>query len=198
MNIQSEARTDCFLIVNALISQNNQMMRSELHLIAYMSCLLHIFKSGTFLDWGYPFYGTEDGAPFSDELEAVFSSLLDSGQILPTGESYVATINFCSVATKISTLGTVAPRLECIQASMASVCYFGSGIVREALEQEPVLRRARTAGTRRKLLAEEGLGSLYFHFKFIKERLPEMNDLRASSLLWISSLYETKRLELLV
>ncbi|QYK54337.1 MAG: hypothetical protein KF824_05415 [Fimbriimonadaceae bacterium] len=192
--MHSEPQADCILIIDALMSQNSQMMRGELHLLAYMSCLLHLYDGGSVSDWGYTFYGTEDGAPFSDELESAFQSLVDAGSIIPKGESFIALPHLSRVATAISTLEAFAHRRACVSGSMASICYFGSGIVREALEQEPELRRARSAGTQRKLLIEEGLESLYFHFQFIKERLPRMEDLRASSVLWISSLYETKRL----
>jgi len=192
--LEYSPQADCLFISDGLTQENGMFMRSEVHLLAYMSCLLHLYAGGSIADWGYTFYGTIDGAPFSDELELSFQSLIESRLISPSGEGFMAIEGLGRIASAYSLMETLRVRHKCISASIATIQYFGSGVVREALEQEPVLSKARKAGTERRLFAEGGLDSLYFHFQFIRDRLGNHDDLRFPGILWVGSLYEIKLL----
>jgi hypothetical protein len=193
--VAPEPQADCLFIADAMTEENGLFMRGELHLLAYMACLLNLYRGGSTADWGYAFYGTVDGAPFSDDLEEAFRALIDTGSIVPDGEGYRAIGPLRLLSAAYASLESLRWRFECVDASVASVRYYGSGIVREALVEEPVLRRARRAGTERKLFAEGSLDALYAHFRYLRDKLPAHEDLRIPSLLWIGSLYQLKGVE---
>ena len=88
-------------------------------------------------------------------------------------------------------------RIDCLQASAATITAFPVGLVREALGQEPELSRAKDVPASRMLLEEEStLKALYHQFDVLREVLGSTKrDLRLPAVVWLTALFEDAQKE---
>ena len=82
---------DCLFIGDALEKRFGGFAIAELHLFAYLACLLSVYSHRPAVDWGYGFVSTEIGAPFSREIELTVAELIRLGLFFELDERTVLT-----------------------------------------------------------------------------------------------------------
>lgn len=187
--MQSSSAFDALYISSKLTDTNGKFMRSELHLFAYLACLLFLYEGHAVSDWTYSFVGTDLGTPFSASLEQSIEDLLRSSMLRRSNDSIEISEGGCKALNEFSSLRIFEDRVSVLEASTASATYYSTGIVREALMLEPDLKRVKTVGGTRNLLESGSTDPLYEQFGVLKSALPDSKDLRVPSLVWVSALF---------
>lgn len=188
--LNPEATYDCLFIAQCLQSTARSFAIPEIHLFAYLSCLLWLYRKYAVTDWGYSFMGTELGAPFSLEIDKTIDCLLESGFVLRSDNRLQITILAEKYVNDFSQLTINKDRTECLRAACESTFAFSVGMVSSAMSQEPELSRAKSMPLDRYLLEEPALYQLYQQFDMLKEVLNQRSeDLRVPAVVWIEALY---------
>lgn len=188
-----EAKIDCILLSAALCKENEQFMLSELHLFAYLACLVGLFQGWSVSQWGYAFWGTEDGAPFSDALQQEFDVLVECGAVLVTESLYRCESEQIRIADQLAVMSSMADRSGLIDASLSGLRFYGSGFVRNAMNSDPVLSNVRKAHSGRNLMIEEGMALLHSHFEKLRRVVPPGSSPKVPSILWLATLGEVNK-----
>lgn len=192
MRLNPDATFDSLLIASRLQTQAANFSVPELHLFAYLACLLWLYQRRPVADWGYVFVGTELGAPFSQEIDTAVKELLERGYLLRDG----ARMRMIERAEEhLHSFGQLAlnrERAECLQAACACTTAFSVGMVSSALACEPELSRAQAVPMKRRLLEEASQSQLYAQFDTLRQALPRSsNDLRLPAVVWLMALYRS-------
>jgi hypothetical protein len=194
MQPSPEATFDCLLIADCLRHESDTFTAPELHLFGYLACLLWLYRGGTASDWGYSFVGTALGAPYSREIDAAVSALVDAGCFFPADERLRATQAAAEILIDLCQLSLNQERAECIQAACATTAAFSVGMVGNALGQEPELRRARALPLSRLLLEDVARSLVYSHFDALRQALGAgAQDLRVPAVVWLGALYRSSK-----
>ena len=190
MRLNSNATFDCLLVAQRLQSQSAAFTGPELHLFAYLGCLLWLYQRNIVSDWGYTFVGTELGAPYSQEIDAARKELLGRGFFLRAHDRLRMTDAAERTLNEFTSLEMNRGRSECLNAACASVSAFSVGMVTSALSQEPELSRSKLMPSSRVLLEDAAQSQLYTQFEALRTNLGEqIADLRLPAVVWLSALY---------
>lgn len=192
MRLNPDAAFDCLFVANRLQVHGATFTAPELHLFAYLACLLWIYRQQAVTDWGYSFVGTELGAPFSQEVDAAVKELLERGYFSRVRERMRMTALAEQPLRDFGQLALNQQRAECLQAACASTAAFSVGMVGSALAQEPELKRAQALPSSRRLLEEAARSQLYTQFDALRQALSSRSsDLRLPAVVWLAALYRS-------
>jgi hypothetical protein len=192
MRLNPEATFDTLFVAQRLQAGGATFSTPEIHLFGYLACLLSIYRRQAVADWGYPFVGTELGAPFSREIDAAVKELVERGFFVRTQERLQMTASAERQLLELRQLTLNQDRAECLQAACASMAVFSVGMVGNALSQEPELRRAQALPATRLLLEESAQVQLYTQFDALRQALSQQSDdLRLPAVVWLSALYRS-------
>ena len=192
MLLNPEATFDCLFMADRLERETGTFTVPELHLFAYLSCLLWLYRHRALADWGYSFVGTELGAPFSLDIDGVIRELQDRGYLVRVHDRLRTSDEAEQQLQDFSSLSLYAERQECLGAACSSTLAFSAGMVGSALAQEPELRRARSVPVTRNLLGDVAQEQLYEQFDVLHRALGgELMDLRVPAVVWLSALYKS-------
>ena len=191
MRLNPNATFDCLYVARRLQTQAGAFTAPELHLFAYLACLLWLYKQRAVADWGYFFVGSEFGAPFSQEIGTTVKELLERGYFLRDGAKVRMTEPAEENLRYFGHLALNQERIECLRAACASATAFSIGMVGSALAHEPELSRAQALPRSRRLLEEAGLSQLYDQFDVLRQALHQRgSDLRLPAVVWLAALYQ--------
>jgi hypothetical protein len=170
---------------------------SEVHLVAYVACLLSIYRRFAASEWGYGFIRSQWGAPFSIDVDNALTTLTGGGLLVSRNE----VVGTSSLGKElIDFLGTTTEhrwRSEFLEGACASVLAMPIGSIRDALHQEPSLRRANVHKQPRVLLGGDEDAALYEQFGALKDVIGvKVTDLMVPSVVWLTYLGEVRRLEM--
>lgn len=180
---------DCLSIGKKLANHLNNFTSAELHLFSYLSCLLSLYKKKSVSDWGYIFAGTEEGSPFSADIHSSIVLLVRVGCFKQEGNYYTITEKGVAQLNSLSILHLNQQRLEFHEAACSSLLSLPIGVIREALFNEPEIRRAMQLSSSRILLEGPGIEVIYGQFGELSEAIGvEINDLLMPSILWLTYL----------
>jgi hypothetical protein len=194
-SLNPDATFDCLFLAAHLQSESGTLTAPELHLFAYLACLLWIFRGRATTEWGYFFVGTELGAPFSREIASAIDSLVESGYLIQTEERISKSASAEESLQELEGLALIQERSECLRAACASTAAFSLGMVGNALAQEPDLKRAQATPMSRLLLEDTARTQLYVQFEALRKGLHEgIEDLRTPAVVWLTALYRSKEL----
>lgn len=192
MRLHPNATFDCLLVARRLQTQGAAFTGPELHLFAYLACLLWLYQKHIVTDWGYSFVGTELGAPYSLEIDSSLKELLGRGFFLRVHDRLRMTELAEQTLEEFSKLEMNRDRAECLNAACASIAAFSLGMVTSALSHEPELRRAKVLPSSRLLLEEAAQSQLYVQFEALRANLNlPTSDLRLPAVVWLSALYRS-------
>jgi hypothetical protein len=195
MQLNPDATFDCLFIGHHLQATTGSFANAELHLFAYLSCLLWLYRRQVVTDWGYEFAGTELGAPFSQQIDLAVNELLARGYFLRLGDRLQMTDDAEQDLRTFAELELNRDRIECLQAATASTTALSIGMVATALAHEPELSRARALPANRLLLDELGRTQLYTQFDVLRQGLnQESRDLRLPAIVWLAALYRAEEI----
>lgn len=192
MSPSPEATFDSLFIANRLQKEAGTFSSPELHLFGYLACLLWLYSGHAVADWGYTFVGTELGAPFSVDIDGAIRLLAARGYFVQVEERLLVSEPGEQSLQEFSGLVLAQERTECLYAACASTSALSTGMVSNALTQEPDLRRAQLMPMSRPLLEELALSELYFQFDALRNGLQQKGtDLRMPAVVWLAALYRS-------
>jgi hypothetical protein len=193
MELNPDATYDCLFMADRMQFGPGPFATAELHLFAYLACLLWLYRGRAVSDWGYPFVGTELGAPYSQAIDGAIDILVERGYFLKAGDRLRTTEAAANQLRVFSGLIMNQFREECLIAACSSMTAFSAGMVCNALTQEPDLRRAANTPMSRQLLEDAALSQLHLQFDALRDALQEMDtDLRLPAVTWLTTLYRAR------
>jgi hypothetical protein len=194
MRLNPDATFDCLFVATRLRIQATSFSTQEIHLFAYLACLLWLYRERAVTDWGYEFVGTELGAPFSREIDLALNELLERGYLRKVHNRLNPTELSKQPLHDLSQLDMNQERVECLQAACSSTAAFSVGMVSSALANEPELSRAKAVPSSRLLLEDAARAQLYMQFEALRIELYKRgNDLRLPAVVWLSALYRSSK-----
>ena len=182
-----QAVFDVLLIADRMEEPFGGASESELHLLAYLSCLLSLYRGQPAAEWGYRFVRTTSGSPFSLEVEKALEATKHSGLMRRTSSGLLGSTERGSELCRfLGQLSTHAWRVPCITGATDSVLSLPSGLVRNALQLEPSLRSADLHKHATTLLDEGSVALLHSHFAALSTVVgPEVGDLMVPAVVWL-------------
>ena len=167
--------------------------RAEVHLFAYLSCLLALYRSQPVSEWGYYFAVTPDGYPYSPDLDAALDILISSGDLQTDRDGYLAMSDYgAETLRELNTLGLFQPRTSFLEGACSSVLALPVGSIRDALSQEVGIRNALALSQSRRLPTDVGLNLLYAQFRALSEAIGvNVDDLLIPAVVWLTYLIKT-------
>jgi len=194
-SLNHNATFDCLFIADHLKNQKMGFSKEEVHLFAYLACLLWLYQKRVVNDWGYIFVGTVYGAPFSREIDVSLSALHGASFLRRDQDRFYAIKETVEPQLRnLASLKMNQERVECLRAACSSTMAFSIGMVGSALANEPELSRAREVHLSRPLLEEAAQEQLFEHFKALRNALDQRStDLRLPAVVWLAALYQTNK-----
>lgn len=191
MSEQALAEFDLLQIAATQTEGSAGMTEGELHMLAYLACLLAVFEGHRPQWWGYKFTATRTGAPFSFLLSRAQDRACDSGLIERREEVWTITDLGRIDLGQISEVMLNARRLPYLDAAAGAALAMPLPTVAGALGREPGLRRALRFVKTQELLDEAGLALLDDQFKALNEALAgdgAADDLMVPAVVWLTYL----------
>lgn len=193
MSPPSFATFDALWITRQLHETSRGITASELHALAYLSCLVSLLGGRAPESWGYDFAATSSGAPFATALDDAIEGLRSSG-LLESRESVYYTSRFGNDEVALwSELESLRWRVRYLGPACDSALALPLPTVTGALTGEPQLRRAMRLNQTRELLDETGLEMLEPHLSGLADVTGSMESVRAGdyyapTLVWLTYL----------
>ena len=165
---------------------------AEVHLFAYLGCLLSLYRKQPVSDWGYGFSGTRNGAPFSVELNESLAALKSAGMLRTEGDFLQLTETGKTECQALSNLSINQERIDCLEGACGCLLTMPVGVVRNALFQEPMLKPAVRLNDARPLLEGPGLSLIYEQFSELSNAIGvNASDLLLPATVWLTYLSRT-------
>jgi hypothetical protein len=162
---------------------------SEIHLFAYLACLLSLYRGCAASDWGYDFVATENGSPFSADLEEAVSSLIAEGLVDEKERYLVVTVEGFTVCSELKEFERNAWREEFLSASCASILAVPLGAIRSAMGSDHDMKLASELGDTRRLFSETAVEELHEVFGALSEEIGiHVGDLMVPAVVWLNYL----------
>jgi hypothetical protein len=161
----------------------------EVHLFTYLACLLALYRNEPVAEWGYSFVGTKMGAPYSREIETAVTCSVRNGFLNDSNSGFVLTERGMTEIQLLSDLSQNSLRQVYLEASCSTLLAFPVGIIREALFNEPGLKRTVMLSSTRPLLTGAPLELLYEQFSKLSQAVGvEIEDLMIPAVVWVAYL----------
>lgn len=170
-NLKPIATFDCLFIGSRLQRWLGGFSSAELHLLSYLACLLSLYQRTPIADWSYGFVGTDHGAPFSPEINEAVQELENRGFFFSIKDKLQMTAIAEEILTKLENMSIYKERSECLNAATSSIIVLSVGVIREAMNNEPELQRAKQMPQNRVLLEDPTIGMIYDHFQILRDVL---------------------------
>jgi hypothetical protein len=192
--IDPSASFDALEILATVGERSGPLAEAEIHLFAYLSCLLSIFEGAPVSLWGYEFASTGSGSPYSEELSRALLSMARTGQVALSNNLFVLTPRGREFLSQVSELRDLLTRRRFLEAATSSVLTMSFGQFRYALMQEPGLRSARVAEYPRLLASGSSLEVLHDQFRVLSDAIGiQVRDLLVPAVVWLTFLAQTRK-----
>ena len=146
--VNTSAFFDTIVLTDRINQRIGTAVGPEVHLFAYLACLLAVYRGWPATDWGYRFACTENGAPYSHELQNAIEELLALGHLSSSEEIITLSEGGQDLRGFLSSLETQQRRLPYLDGACSSLLGMPVGIVRYAISSEPTISRgARSPGS---------------------------------------------------
>lgn len=167
---------------------------AEVYLFSYLSCLLSLFKQHPVSSWQYRFSITENGYPYSTDLDNALKILMDSGLLETDEPQYIKLTEEGSETYKsLSSLEQNSQREPFIEGACSTVLAMPVGLIRRSLSSEPEIRGALELSQSRMLLSTAGLDSLYDQFSELSAVIGiDIKELMVPAIVWLEYLAESR------
>lgn len=190
IDIIPEAYFDAVAIMADAPASVMPMTVIEVHLYAYLGCILGLFKGQAVGDWGYPFAVTSEGFPFSVQLENARSVIVARGLVEEDGEGMMAARRdeLAAEIDSLLTLGSWGDRRLWLRVATQCALALPVGSIRHAISQTPGLAASVRLGQRRQLLQADDIDLLYEEYKIVSSVLgADVKDLLSPAVIWLSA-----------
>lgn len=171
-----------------------RIAKLEIHLFAYLSCLLSLYDRQPASAWGYRFGVTRDGYPFSSDNEDAIGHLISRGKLVCDGE-YVSLSEPGEIEYSfLSALSVYRSRVSFIEGACSSALAMPLGSIRQAIYRDPDIQRSFSLSQPRMLLSEEAQHQLYAQFATLSQVIGvDVKDLMVPAVIWL--MYHTSPLD---
>jgi hypothetical protein len=193
MNIKPEAIFDTLYIGSKIESKLDDFSHSEVQLFTYLSCLLSLYDGNPLSFWEYSFVKTQLGSPYCIDIYEAWIFLHSKNSIEETTKRFSRLTEKGQVEIEFYlTLHAFKQRVRYLSAACKSLSLIPVGYIKKAINNEPVLKTARTSISRKFLLDESSSAThaLYQQFYTLREALKEKShkDLLIAAVVWIEAL----------
>jgi hypothetical protein len=183
------ASYDLLALLHHLSSFVDGADEAELHVFAYLGCLLSVYAGQPASDWGYDFIASPAGAPFAAELDDALRWAANVAFVTASGGRWRLTVEGSVEFRALSDLSTHQRRLQFIEPACASTLSMPLGWVRRGIDQTPALHSAARRDSRRYLSDEAAIDALYDQFEVLKRVIrQDLADLLVPAVVWLEYL----------
>lgn len=197
MSVRASAAYDALFVTRELSRFADGAAAVELHLFAYLACLVSIYAQQPAEAWEYPFVATPAGAPYSEVLAAETDDLRAAGRLIDAGPLLVLSTPGRDEVELLSEFSATRARTPFLEAACAAASLLPLPAVANAVTQEPGLRHALGIDSSRELLGGVQLMLVDEQFAAVTEALAERavgrQDLLVPATLWLSYLNASSR-----
>ena len=198
MTVMVSAGYDALMIANRFQQMGERVAIAELHLFAYLSCLLtHYGREDPEFDWSYDFVATPSGAPYAPALDEESQRLRAAGRLIGNGTALGLSAEGARELETLSALSVCEGRTKYLETACTASTLMPLPTINYAVSREPQLRRALQQSATRKLLVSAGIQLLREHFlaveRAIRERSSSSSDLLVPTAVWLEYLVREDR-----
>jgi hypothetical protein len=182
---------DCLAMTSRLQPILGNVAVGEVHLFAYLSCLLSLYRSRPIAEWDYKFAGTREGSPFSSDVEAALGALIRGGLLLEKDDFLQISERGQDEFELLESLEINRIRLQFLDGACNSVLALPVGIIRDAVANDPGIRPAKVLSATRPLLDESSTDEFYVAFAALSKAVGvDITDLMIPAVIWVRYLAE--------
>lgn len=187
---------DCLSIGKRLQEFSGDFAAAEIHLFAYLACLLWLYKKRPVADWEYLFAGTKDGSPFSPDINKALYLQSSSGFIEQFGYYLQITDIGLEEYALLRSLSQNSKRETFIDGACSSILALPIGTIREAIFQEPELERVSKSPRAELLLDDRRVEGLYAQFETLSATIGvDVENLMVPAVVWLTYLSQIAETE---
>lgn len=170
--------------------------RPEIHLFAYAGCLLSLYDRQPTADWGYEFVSTENGLPFSREVDECIGSGLTLGHLHLHQTLLAVTADGRAELSGLRQLTQLRGRERYLEGAADSLLVLNPGNVREAFNYDPAISFLKNGSRTDWVLTPPVVERFYENFRQLRAALDyDAKDLSVPLVGWLKYLLRTGRPE---
>lgn len=182
-----ESLYDCLTIIGQLEKPLCGVSRLEVQKLAFLACILSLYKNQPASDWGYRFARTPYGTPFSRQINSAFDFVLASGNaVLSESGRATRSPKGTALTNHMSGLEDCRRRDPFLSTATASLLVVPPGTMMRGLENEPTTSASETKPAGATLLEGPALRLLYDDFTSLTTVFNNPNDLLTPSVVWLT------------
>lgn len=187
----SYAAFDSLYLVGHLTAGSPKITLPELHVFAYLACLLAVYDGRPVATWGYEFVATENTAPFSKDLLEATESLTSAGLFYGESKLYSLSDDGIQELSNWEKLRRFSDRRRYLRAATDTATALPVNAVAEGISHEPQISLANALNSPRPLLDDAGRTALHSHFEALEKALGRnVSDLIVPAIIWVTFLLD--------
>ncbi len=191
-----QAAHDALVIVDSLEGALDGVTQAEVHLVAYLACILSLYRGRAVSDWGYGFVRSEWGAPYSAAIAGALDALCARGYLRVKNGTFRLTDDGREFRSFLTERNEHVWRWPYLDGARGSLLALPAGFVRAALREEPSLKQARLHSQARALLSRSDSDAIHDQFRALGEAVGvSVDDLLVPSVVWLTYLADVRRRE---
>ncbi len=187
-----DAYFDVLSICDRLRPTLGPVAPAEVHLLAYLGCLLALYRGRAVGRWGCTFAATEEGYPYSPDVQAALGTLIRRGDLATDSDGFLTVTS--SGERELGLLRSLAAfqeREEYLGGACGSTLALPTGTIREAVAFAPDVRGALRTEQSRLLLTKSGLDRLYEQFATLGKVVGvDVADPMVPAVVWLTYILE--------
>lgn len=191
--LEPRAVFDYLSIVRRIGAIAGPVSEAEIHMFAYLACLLCVYRGTPASSWGYQFARTSSGSPFAKEITDAGAFSLDKGLISEVGGLRSLSSFGASLVSELSGFSQNRDRTAFLEAACSSTLAVSFGELRAALMEEPSLKNAQDLDKVEALISGQALNDLHTQFEALAKAVgADVPDLLVPSITWLTFLSDVR------
>jgi hypothetical protein len=189
--ILPEAFYDTLSLAHKLDDYLDGFRDEEIHLFAYFSLLLFLYKKNSLVDWRYKFTINREGYPFSACLNDSIQLHIRNGIFETQDDFYKISTRGVDEFNRFKNMELFKKREEFLNTACTASIAVPYSLTRKALRNEPGLIQARQMNDKRWIIDDNDQMHAYRNFAEISKKIGiDVTDLLIPAVTWINYLNE--------
>ncbi len=193
--MKPESHFDVLAIMDAVTTHVGSVSRAEVHMFAYLGCLMSLYRQRPVAEWGYAFGVTSHSYPYSGELDTAVDELYGAGGLAFDDAADAPTLVMTTSGRQrwslLRSLTQYTDRGRVLDAVCASVLALPLGRIRHAVSNDPEIATAAELKHERLLMTEDFIPLLHQQFDALARNVGRAEvDLFVPAVIWLSCLSE--------